>query len=160
RVGTYWKEGLNISGIDGRNHETPWSAAFISWLMRSAGAGDKFNYSEGHSHYIYPAIIAKRNADMRAGYWCFRLNEAKPALGDLLCFAREDGIDYDHQDGGDYPAHCDLVVKLNGNEIEVAGGNVGDSVTRRPIPLDNQGYLWQHKINGELLFGLMQNRIA
>jgi len=160
RVGTYWKEGVHINGIDGRNHEAPWSAAFISWLMRTAGAGGRFNYSEGHSHYIFPAIIAKRNGDTSAGYWCSRLNEAKPALGDLICFARQAGIDYDHQDGGDYKGHCDLVVKVDTAQIEVIGGNVGDSVTRRPIALDSDGHLWQHEINGELLFGLMQNRIA
>jgi GH25 family lysozyme M1 (1,4-beta-N-acetylmuramidase) len=159
RVGTYWKEGVHINGIDGRD-DVPWSAAFISWLMRTAGAGVQFNYSEGHSHYIHPAIIAKRNGDTSAGYWCSRLNEAKPVPGDLLCYARQPGIDYDHQDGGDYKAHTDLVVKVGAGQVEVIGGNVGNSVTRRPIPLDEQGHLVQHVVSGELLFGLMQNRIA
>lgn len=35
---------------------------------------------------------------------------------------------------------------------------MGNSVTRRSIPLDDHGYLWEHTIDGELLFGLMQNR--
>src|ERR1700730_2016122 len=160
RVGTYWKDGVHINNLDGRDHGVPWSAAFISWLMRSAGAGTRFNYSEGHSHYIYPAIMAKLKGDTSAGFWCWRLNELKPSLGDLVCFARAPGIDYDHQDGGDYKAHADLVVEVDANSIQVIGGNVGDSVTRRLIALNDQGYLWQHVVNGELLFGLMQDRIA
>ncbi|MDQ3917703.1 MAG: DUF2272 domain-containing protein, partial [Acidobacteriota bacterium] len=160
RVGNYWREGLKVRGIDGRNHNAYWSAAFISWLMRTAGAGDRFHYNEAHSHYVYPAIIAKRNGDAGAGFWCYRLNEAKPAVGDIICFARQQGIDYDHQNGGSYAGHCDLIVEVASDQIVVIGGNVGDSVTRRPIPLDEHGYLWQHQVNGELLFGLMQNRIA
>jgi hypothetical protein len=159
-VGTYWREGVHINNLDGRNHDVPWSAAFISWIMRTAGAGTRFNYSEGHSHYIYPAIVAKKNGDASAGFWCSRLNEAKPAVGDLVCFARQRGIDYDHQDGGDYKGHCDVVVQVNAASIKVVGGNVGDSVTRRPIRLNARGFLDQGIINGELLFGLMQNRIA
>jgi hypothetical protein len=77
-----------------------------------------------------------------------------------VCFARQQGIDYDHQDGGDYKGHSDVVVQVNAASIDVVGGNVGDSVTRRPIRLNTQGFLEQHIVNGELLFGLMQNRIA
>jgi hypothetical protein len=95
-----------------------------------------------------------------AGYWCWRLNELKPSVGDLVCWARQSGIDYDHQNNGDYAGHCDIVVAVAASEVEVIGGNVGDSVTRRPLRLDQNGYLVGGEHGGETLFGLMQNRIA
>jgi hypothetical protein len=160
KIGTYWKDGVHINGINGLNHDIPWSAAFISWVMRTAGAKTKFNYAEGHARFISLAIIAQKKQDTGAGFWCYRLNEKKPDIGDIVCFSRAEGIDYDHQNGGQYKAHSDLVVAVSTTQIEVIGGNVGDSVTRRPIALDVNGHLVQRKINGELLFGLMKNRIT
>jgi lysozyme len=37
RVGIYWDQGVRIHGVDGRNRDWAWSAAFISWVMRTAG---------------------------------------------------------------------------------------------------------------------------
>ena len=97
--------------------------------MRTAGAGDRFRYSTQHSVYIYQGIrdfVQKRQA---AGYWTVRLNAATPKVGDLVCWAREDGVDYDHQKGGDYKGHTDLVVEVGADQVLVVGGNVG---TRSP----------------------------
>lgn len=38
----------------------PWSAVFISWVMRQAGAGSAFAYSTAHREYVG---AAKRNAE-------------------------------------------------------------------------------------------------
>lgn len=160
RVGTYWKEGVNISGIDGRNHDEPWSAAFISYIMKKAGAGSRFFYNEQHSQYISRAIgdFLQRRTD--AGYWGCRLTEARPQVGDIVCWSRQSGIDYDHQHGGDYKGHCDLVVSVRDGGVDVIGGNVGDSVTKRPLALDQRGLLQETVENGETLFAIMQNRIS
>jgi len=160
RVGRYWLEGVMLNGLDGRDHGTPWSAAFISWVERTAGAGQRFRYSSQHSVYISQAIRDLKQKREEAGYWCWRLNELKPSVGDLVCWARQSGIDYDHQNNGDYAGHCDIVVAVAASEVEVIGGNVGDSVTRRPLRLDQNGYLVGGEHGGETLFGLMQNRIA
>jgi len=40
------------------------------------------------------------------------------------------------------------------------GGNVGDSVTRRPLNLDQSGFLVPVVVSGENLFGIMKSRIA
>jgi|GEM_PF-5407468 len=160
RIGTYWLDGVHLPNIDGRDHDVPWSAAFISWTMRIAGADQRFHYSAQHSVYIYQAIrdfLQKRDS---AGYWCWRLNELKPSPGDVICWSREPGIDYDHQNGGDYKGHCDVIVEVNGSEVQVIGGNVGDSVTKRPIALDAAGFIKPTTENGENLFALMECRIA
>jgi Uncharacterized protein conserved in bacteria (DUF2272) len=39
RIGQYWLEGTSTRNIDGRDHDFPWSAAFISWVMKTSGAG-------------------------------------------------------------------------------------------------------------------------
>jgi hypothetical protein len=157
RVGQYWLEGTNTRNIDGRDHDYPWSAAFISWVMKTSGAGNNFRYSTQHSVYISQAIRDHLN-HTDAGFWGWRLNEYKPAVGDLICWAREKGVDYDHQKAGNYAGHCDIVVEVDADEIFVIGGNVGDSVTRRPLSLVN-GFLDSRTIDGELLFAIMQNRV-
>lgn len=160
RVGDYWLEGTNTSGVDGQDHGMPWSAAFISWVMKQAGALSRFRYSTQHSVYISQGIRDYLKQRQEAGYWTQRLNEAKPEVGDLVCWGREAGVDYDHQKDGNYKGHTDLVVEVAGDRIWVIGGNVGNSVTRRPLRLDASGYLSPIVSNGENLFGLMKNRIA
>lgn len=160
RVGVYWEKGVKKFGIDGRNHEQFWSAAFISYVMRQAGAGDRFFYNAQHSQYISRAIhdFLQHKAD--AGYWCRRLTDARPQIGDIVCWAREQGIDYDHQHDGDYPGHADLVVAVRSGQIDVIGGNVENSVTKRPLALDANGFVQATHRDGDTLFAIMQNRIA
>src|ERR1700722_13154863 len=71
RVGEYWWLGLDYgaphaawprihdaNGVEfprGRDGEFAWSAAFISYVMRMAGAGRRFPYSPSHSDYINAA---------------------------------------------------------------------------------------------------------
>src|SRR5690606_29813788 len=66
--------------------DTPWSAAFVSWVMRRA-ALPGFGASASHVDYVRaayrePEASAYRIADPRAG---------KPARGDLLCYVRVPG---------------------------------------------------------------------
>lgn len=137
RVGRYWREGTNTQGLDGRNTDSFWSATFISYIMRRAGAGKAFRYSVKHSVFVAQAI-RDRLAQRDAGYWGYRLDERKPQVGDIICCQRGDAaISFDQQKGGDYPSHTDLVVAVHADRVDVIGGNVGDSVTRCVIPLSN-----------------------
>jgi hypothetical protein len=157
RIGQYWLEGTGTRNIDGRDHEFPWSAAFISWVMKTSGAGSHFRYSTQHSVYISQAIRDHMKGN-DVGFWGWRLNEHRPAVGDLVCWAREAGVDFDHQKSGNYAGHCDIVVEVNADEIFVIGGNVGDAVTRRPLALHG-GFLTVRELGGETLFAIMQNRV-
>jgi hypothetical protein len=94
-----------------------------------------------------------------AGYWCYRLQEWKPQLGDIVCWGRQAGIDYDHQDGGNYKGHSDIVVEARNDSVEVIGGNVGNSVTRRALALNAQGFFTPVIQHGENLFGIMRCRL-
>ncbi|WP_128918564.1 DUF2272 domain-containing protein [Bradyrhizobium nanningense] len=88
-----------------------------------------------------------------------QLGEWKPQVGDIVCWAREAGIDYQHQNGGHYKGHCDIVVELAAGQVQVVGGNVGDSVTKRPLRLTGGGYLQAVTEGGENLFGIMRCRL-
>jgi hypothetical protein len=160
RIGQYWVEGTNTHGIDGRNGDWPWSAAFISWVEKQAGAGARFRYSTQHSVYISQAIRDRLSGRAAAGYWGCRLNEIRPTTGDLVCWARQSGVDYDHQAGGNYKGHSDIVVEVQPTQIFVIGGNVGNSITKRPLKLDSNGFVAPVTISGEKLFALMQCRIV
>jgi hypothetical protein len=159
RVGDYWQVGTNSTGLDGLDHDWPWSAAFISYVMRTADAGTRFRYSTQHSVYISQGIRDYLRKEPGAGYWTMRLNEATPEVGDIVCWGRQAGIDYDHQNHGDYHGHSDLVVEVTASQVWIIGGNVGNSVTRRPLPLNKQNMLEPMVQNGENLFGLMKCRL-
>lgn len=139
RVGVYWRDGPGKS-LTGLDDDHPWSAAFISYVMRMAGAGERFRYAARHAVYIRLAVRAREAGAKKAGFWGYRLEEAKPAVGDLVCYAREPFISYDTQTDR-YKSHADIVVAANATEIQVIGGNVGNSVTLKHLALDANGRL-------------------
>ncbi len=138
RVGEYWQVGTGLN-YDGRDTDVPWSAAFTSWVMKTAGAGNEFNYNASHSRYIVPTIENRKSGDLNAGFVGWRLNEYAPTLGDLVCYARQSGVGYDTP--APYQSHCDVVVAVNATNIEVIGGNVSNSVTKKTVPIDFNGYV-------------------
>jgi hypothetical protein len=58
-------------------------------------------------------------------------------VGDLVCAPRQLGVTYDTEEG--YASHCDLVVAKRINEVDIIGGNVSDSVTKKTLKLDGNG---------------------
>ncbi|CAK7191858.1 hypothetical protein COMNV_00038 [Commensalibacter sp. Nvir] len=162
RVGEYWWIGMDPGVIEGsytgkhtangevfdfrQDGHYAWSAAFISYLMRIAGANNRFPYSPNHSTYINAAAegtSAVLQAQDPAVY--------APMLGDLICTARgknRDAIKYSSLPTPyTFPAHCGIVVTTQqnappfGQEISIIGGNVNDSVALTHVPVDNTGKL-------------------
>jgi hypothetical protein len=93
-IGEYWK-ALGVLNRDGHN-DVPWSAAFISFIIRQAGYGTSFKYAEGHRVYINDSI-AKRQSNKASAFWGFRLDEHKPQLGDLICLWRNNRVTFDNR---------------------------------------------------------------
>lgn len=139
RVGVYWKQGVDRD-LDGKDQHEPWSAAFISWVMKEAGMSGRFSYSDWHATYIRNSILARRADNPDFAYWGYRLSERAPQVGDLVGYARQGGIDYDYQPTV-YSSHTDLVVAVRSGEIDVIGGNVKDSVTKKTLKTDADGKL-------------------
>lgn len=132
RLRKYWKEGTNTSNSDSYYINTPWSATFISYLFKKAGAGKDFKYNPSHSSYIVSAI-KNRKENNKNPFKGYKPNEVKVEEGDLVCFPRQAGINYNSV--GNYKGHCDLVVKVEDSKAVSIGGNVSDSVTKTIVPL-------------------------
>lgn len=136
RVQEYWNVGTG-KNFDGKNRDVAWSSAFISFLFKKAGAGNKFVYSPLHSKYIIDSINNRKENKLKEPFVGYKISEVSPKVGDLVCYSRQSGVTYNTT--GSYFSHCDIVVKKNSNNIEVIGGNVADSVTKRIIKTDKKG---------------------
>lgn len=119
-----------------------WSAAFISYVMRTAGAGARFPYSPSHSTYIN---IAKEMRLGRTHGWAViaeRLNEYAPVPGDLICTSRDNSrMTFAKLPRAHFAAHCDIVVARNGAWLSVIGGNVDHTVTMKHVPVTTYGMM-------------------
>lgn len=126
------------------NKNQPWSAAFISFVAREAGAGGAFAYSPSHSKYIVNALKEARQPT-GARFIARRHGQYTPKVGDLIaCERREfDDADFDTYpsfvSAGRYEAHCDFVVAVDAGKAVTVGGNVGHSVKKKTWPLNAQG---------------------
>lgn len=160
RVGEYWWLGLNAgakesgwTGMhDGQGVVFPasedgayaWSAAFVSYVMRIAGAGPRFPYSADHADYIN---VAKEMATGKTSGWVVTAERPEayaPQPGDLICTGRgaAASLRYDDLPAGRFPAHCDFVVDASvPGQIAVIGGNVDDAVTLKHVPVTAHGKL-------------------
>jgi hypothetical protein len=136
RVGVYWQAvGRNLTG---RNADFPWSAAFVSYIMQAAGAGTNFRYSSAHSVYIRAAVRNRNSAT--ASFRGFKPLELTLKVGDLVGYPRQNGVTYDNLPT-DFKSHCDIVVAVRPNEIDVIGGNVGNSVTLKTLRTNALGQI-------------------
>jgi hypothetical protein len=140
-VGEMWRAiGMNL---DGKDRDVPWSAAFISWIVRNAGANyANFNFAAAHARYIHQSIRAKLENNVTVPFWGFKLNEHKVQLGDLICQWREEPITYDQaKNRNAYFSHCDVVVEIDGSGIRALGGNNSHSVRFKTYARNSEGYV-------------------
>ncbi len=155
RIGEYWWIGQDPDSREvswtGKHDETgsvfpankdgnyAWSAAFISYVMRIAGAATRFPYAESHSTYINLAA-----AGASAGLKAYPPQAIAPAPGDLICTGRGRAVSLRFADlptAAPFPSHCDIVVAKAPGQLTVIGGNIDDSVTEKHVPVTAQGML-------------------
>ena len=150
RVGEYWWLGQNAGTKEEdwtskyNEYGTPysgdapaWSAAFISYVMRTAGAADRFTYSPLHADYINAA--ARSEGGIRAE----RPDAYAPQPGDLICTGRgaSRNIRFESLPAPSFFGHCDLVTQALPGQLVVIGGNVDASVTMKHVPTGPTGLL-------------------
>ena len=159
RVGVYWS--VVNKNLDGRSKE-PWSAAFISYIQKNAGASlgwnKHFPYAAAHCVYITRSINDLKKNNESEIYFGYSIDKARPEPGDLIGCGRasDSSISYNNLPEW-YKSHCDVVVALGPDWIEVIGGNVGNSVTKRLIRTVN-GFL--HRTTDDPWFVVMKNRLG
>jgi len=159
RVGEYFWVGLGpfnpLAGDTGRHDEQgklfppqldgqyAWSAAFISYIMRIAGAGAHFPYSESHAGYINAAVEQARGQRHDLAITAERLSDYAPQPGDLICAARDVSynLTFDMLPIKQFASHCDIVSDKSGGMLSVIGGNVADRVALKHVPVTTDGKL-------------------
>lgn len=141
RIEDYW---LSFSDTAKDAEAEPWSAAFISFLVKSAKLSKSFDFSGRHTTYMSDSKRAKLKGDASRAYWAEPLDERKLEVGDLIGAYRT-GKDcgskvrtYDSLPG-DFCSHCDLVVAIREGNALTLGGNVGNTVNGKKIPLTEKG---------------------
>lgn len=177
RVGEYWWEGTNASEPDARwtgkydgqgrvfpvavNGDYAWSAAFISYVMRIAGAGSAFPYAPDHATYINDAARAAKGkikdplliAENPATY--------APRLGDLVCLGRGPASSLTFADLPTrhiFPAHCAIIIAGGPNRLSIVGGNVEDAVTLEHLHTNDEGELRGNQKNWFVVLRVMYRR--
>lgn len=132
----YYRVGIGTTVTEARLRSSsyqaahPWSAVFVSYVMRQAGAGSGFHYSAAHQNYIRAARKNRLRRDAAKPFWAFRATEVAPQVGDLVCASRSNsGATYDNiGDATRRPTHCDVVTEVRPGRIRVIGGNVSQTV--------------------------------
>ena len=156
RIGEYWWLGQNANrreaawtGMhdetgqeidDSRADNFAWSAAFVSYVMRTAGAGARFPYAP--SHYVYINTAKEMRLDRSSGWVVMaeRVDDYAPAAGDLICYWRgKRRVTFQILPLRRFPAHCDIVVHSEQGQISVIGGNVGAAVAMKHVPVTAAG---------------------
>lgn len=165
-VGKYWSIGLKNPNIDGRTtyqdskgkpFRPAWSAAFISFNIRCAGATEsQFLFSEGHIHYVVDAIRDAKAENETVAYWGRDPKTYKPKVGDLINEGRDTAKNVTYATvlgkygsasapkGNFMPTHSDIVVAIDEAKgiVTTIGGNVSvDTVGKKEWQLDGSGLL-------------------
>ena len=139
--------------------DTPWSAAFVSYVIKQSGvAPNAFQFANAHRVFIYDAFAT--SAAEEANVASERLYRAcplttRPRPGDLICQQREpalaDASDeavreriraelVSHTDTRSVRhTHCEVVAYIDrpARKVYTIGGNVNQSVTARKLNLRN-----------------------
>jgi len=111
--------------------------------MRIAGATNRFPYSESHSRYINIAAKMARGTATNWAVFAEPPQSYAPMLGDLICQGRDRDARLRFRDlpARSYSSHCDIVVGISPTELSVIGGNVGDAVSMKHVPIDAEGHI-------------------
>ncbi|MDP1749284.1 MAG: DUF2272 domain-containing protein [Reyranella sp.] len=153
RITDYWAS-VGKSGRSGLD-DIPWSAAFISWDIESAGVS-RSQFCPDQTHTIYVERLVERARQPGAAFIPRSPRERAPQVGDLVCASRNgSGTTLDNLNRG--AGHCDIVVEVRPGEVHAIGGNVGDSVSRSVFPLDGDGFL--SPISARPVFTVIENRL-
>jgi len=140
----------------------PWSAAFICFVMRTAGvrAADGFVFGPRHMEYIVGSLRNRERSDRSRPFWLVDhlelQHEVAPEPGDLLCFNRANSQhtyaslrrQFWSEGRQNRPtsgvSHCRVVVGTGADKrgrrfIDAIGGNEGNSVRLLRITADEFG---------------------
>lgn len=152
------REILREAALRAAAIDTPWSAAFISYVVRQAEVpANTFRYANAHRVFIYDAFrtSAAELADVADArlYRACPLTATRPRPGDLICAQREPALsdasgkavrerirmdlNGNINTRSIRRAHCEVVAYVDkpARKVYTVGGNVNQAVTVRKLNL-------------------------
>ncbi len=140
--------------------KVPWSAVFISWCVKKAGATkSEFKFAMSHSVFVHQAI--KNTTNGTGVFRGFNFNEKAPAIGDIIQNNRS-GNNFNFafaKANAEYSSHSVIVVETGvdaqGGFAFCIGGNESDSVRRTVVRLDDKGFI--KKRTGNSFISIVKN---
>ena len=140
QIRKYWTDlGLSFPGVS-----TAWSAVFVSWCAKQAGASSTdFPFSPRHSSFIHRFIKNRKN-----GVGVFRAHpiaDYSPKVGDILQNNRNgNAFTYAFAEANSqYESHTAIVMEVGtdarGRYLRTVGGNESDSVGMKEVRLSSKG---------------------
>jgi hypothetical protein len=132
--------------------KVPWSAVFISWCVKQAGATKaEFKFAMSHSVFANQAIKNAMNG--QGVFQGFDITAQPPSVGDIIQNNRR-GNTFDFafaRTHANYESHSTIVIEIGqdnqGGFAFCVGGNESDSVRRSVVRLDSQGFIRQRPGN-------------
>ena len=143
RINQYWR-AVGKYRLSGYDCKEPWSAAFISWIMREAGV-PKHLFPPSSAHRFYLNRLLANAHDPFSALIPHTIQQYKPKPGDLICATRSKVGPQEAMkklpDSLHSRLHCDIVVEADGRTLQAIGGNVRNSVSKTIVTLSSDGYL-------------------
>jgi len=147
-----WTEEIGGAFVSCTSNNHPWSAVFVSWCVKEAGAtASEFKFSKQHSVFVNKAI---QNAINGVGvFQGMKISVHAPNVGDIIQRNRGGAtFDFDHaRRSSNYPSHSVIVVEVGRDEegrfAFCIGGNENDSVRSSVVRLTPQGFVLQRGRN-------------
>lgn len=144
RIRKYWTDiGMQFPGVG-----TPWSAVFVSYFVKCAGAtAAEFRFADSHSEFVFKAIRNARNEE--GVFRGRRISEYAPKIGDIIQNNRGgNSFDFDHAAAHQqYASHSAIVIEEgsdgNGRYVRTIGGNEADTVGDRVVRVRSNGLIRQ-----------------
>jgi hypothetical protein len=144
RIKTYYR----FLGFDFESVEVAWSAVFVSFCVKKAGASSaEFRFSTRHSDFVFRAI---QNARTESGVFrAYNFSEWSVRVGDILHHNQPDGTyDFNHARHHErYASHSSIVIARGidhlGKFAITVGGNENDTISQRRVALNPSGTVQQ-----------------
>ena len=157
-----------LAGVPGPGvwSDPAWSAAFVSYVMRTAGVDEReFHPSAAHAFYLDAILRDAAEFPAQAPFVPHDPAARVPEPGDLICADRSrrplaSWRDRLPETGQFRPMHCDLVIRTTSGAAEAVGGNIADAVTLTLYPTDAAGHLLPRGPREPAIFAVIENRLG
>ena len=123
----------NQEAVSFVNSNTPWSAAFISYIMIKSG------YKNFPKSKFNTCLASKIQVGDYDYFTLANPSEYSPKVGDIIIKNKPGGtLTFDSFNCGD-DSRSDMVTKVSSSKIETIGGDFNNAIVQKVIPTDSQG---------------------